>query len=196
MSGEHRGLRVRDPKGPLATGFLGFKWFPIDPKYRVTGKFIKDAEPRSLKVLNTFGDIDEYKTEGVVEFTLLGKTIDTMMAGRLGPSVLGSVALGHTWGPHPERGVYRSRDGGKSWTKVLFISPRTGVVDLAMDPKNPRVLYAVVQSDEGGGGSIDSPLSKRGGIFRSEDGGESWTRQGALNPRDRKSTRLNSSHRT
>jgi uncharacterized protein (DUF1684 family) len=75
VSGEHRSLRVRDPKGPLATGFLGFRWFPIDPKYRVTGKFIKDAEPKSLKVLNTFGDIDEYKTEGVVEFTLLGKKL-------------------------------------------------------------------------------------------------------------------------
>jgi len=75
VSGEHRSLRVRDPKGPLATGFLGFKWFPIESKWRVTGKFIKDAEPRSLKVLNTFGDIDEYKTEGVIEFTLAGKKL-------------------------------------------------------------------------------------------------------------------------
>lgn len=73
VSGQNRQLRVRDPKGPLATGFLGFTWFKIDPKYRVVGKFIKDAEPRSLKVLNTFGDVDEYKTEGIVEFTLLGK---------------------------------------------------------------------------------------------------------------------------
>lgn len=75
VSGEHRALRVRDPKGPLATGFRGFTWFPIDPKYRVVGHFIKDAEPRSLKVLNTFGDIDSYQTEGVVEFTLLGRTL-------------------------------------------------------------------------------------------------------------------------
>ncbi|TAK17060.1 MAG: DUF1684 domain-containing protein [Acidobacteria bacterium] len=72
VSGEHRSLRVRDPKGPLATGFLGFTWFPIDPAYRVTGRFVKDAEPRSLQVLNTFGDIDSYKTEGVIEFTLQG----------------------------------------------------------------------------------------------------------------------------
>ena len=75
VSGEHRSLRVRDPKGPLATGFLGFTWFRIDPKYRVTGRFIKDSAPRSLKVLNTFGDIDSYNTEGVVEFTLLGKKL-------------------------------------------------------------------------------------------------------------------------
>lgn len=75
VSGQNRSLRVRDPKGPLATGFLGFKWFPIDAKYRVTGHFVKDAEPRSLKVLNTFGDIDEYKTEGVIEFAMLGKKL-------------------------------------------------------------------------------------------------------------------------
>jgi hypothetical protein len=75
LSGEHRSIRVRDPNGDLARGFLGFKWFPIDAKYRVTGRFIKDAEPRRLKVTNTMGDIDEYATEGVVEFTLLGRTL-------------------------------------------------------------------------------------------------------------------------
>lgn len=75
VSGEHRSLRVRDPKGQLAAGFLGFTWFPIDPQYRVVGRFIKDAEPKSLQVLNTFGDIDTYKTEGVIEFTLLGQKL-------------------------------------------------------------------------------------------------------------------------
>lgn len=75
VSGESRSLRVRDPKGPLATGFLGFSWFKIDPKYRVTGRFMKDAAPRSLKVLNTFGDIDSYNTEGQIEFSMLGKKL-------------------------------------------------------------------------------------------------------------------------
>lgn len=75
VSGENRSLRVRDPEGELAKGFLGFTWFDIDPSYRVVGKFIKDAEPRALKVLNTFGDIDSYNTEGVVEFTLQGQTL-------------------------------------------------------------------------------------------------------------------------
>lgn len=75
VSGENRSLRVRDPNGPLATGFAGFAWFPIDPAYRVVGRFIKDDQPRSLKVENTVGDIDEYKTEGVVEFTLQGQIV-------------------------------------------------------------------------------------------------------------------------
>ena len=75
VSGESRSLRVRDPNGPLAKGFLGFTWFPIDLQYRVVGRFIKDAEPQQIKVLNTFNELDEYKSEGVVEFTLQGQTL-------------------------------------------------------------------------------------------------------------------------
>jgi uncharacterized protein len=75
VSGTTRSIRVRDPNGPLATGFLGFRWFPIDAAYRVTGRFIADREPRRLKVLNTYGDVDEYATEGVVEFVLQGQTL-------------------------------------------------------------------------------------------------------------------------
>jgi uncharacterized protein (DUF1684 family) len=74
VSGGTRSIRVRDPNGPLAQAFRGFAWFPIDAKYRVAGRFIKDAQPRRLKVVNTYGDIDEYTTEGVVEFELLGGT--------------------------------------------------------------------------------------------------------------------------
>ena len=74
-SGENLSLRVRDPNGPLAKGFLGFTWFPIDQQYRVVGRFIPDQTPKTLKVPNTYGDIDDYKTEGVVEFTLLGQVL-------------------------------------------------------------------------------------------------------------------------
>jgi uncharacterized protein len=75
VSGEERSLRVRDPEGPLAKGFVGFSWFPIDLQYRVIGRFIMDAEPKRLDVANTYGDIDQYTSEGVVEFTLLGQTL-------------------------------------------------------------------------------------------------------------------------
>jgi uncharacterized protein (DUF1684 family) len=75
VTGDRRAIRVRDPNGPLAKEFAGFAWFPIDPQYRVVGRFIKDAEQKSLKVPNTFGDDDAYTTEGVVEFTLLGQTL-------------------------------------------------------------------------------------------------------------------------
>jgi uncharacterized protein (DUF1684 family) len=75
VSGETRSIRVRDPNGPLAKGFLGFAWFPIDLQYRVTGRFIRDAAPQKIKVLNTFNELDEYDSEGVVEFTLQGQTL-------------------------------------------------------------------------------------------------------------------------
>jgi uncharacterized protein (DUF1684 family) len=75
QSGERKSLRVWDPNGETARGFLGFRWFQIQMDYRVTGRFMPDATPRDVKVLNTFGDIDTYKTEGVVEFTLQGQTL-------------------------------------------------------------------------------------------------------------------------
>ena len=75
VSGERRSLRVWDPEGPLARGFKGFTWFPIQGDYHVTGRFIPDAAPRTMQVINTFGDLDSFQTQGVVEFTLNGQTL-------------------------------------------------------------------------------------------------------------------------
>jgi hypothetical protein len=75
VSGTTRSIRVRDPDGPLARGFLGFSWFPIDARYRAVGRFIKDDRPRQLEVVNTYGEVDEYTTEGVVEFMLENETL-------------------------------------------------------------------------------------------------------------------------
>ena len=75
VSGDTRGIRVRDPNGPLARGFRGFSWFPIDPQYRAVGRFVRDPAPQRVKVLNTYGHVDDYTTEGVVEFALNGRTL-------------------------------------------------------------------------------------------------------------------------
>jgi uncharacterized protein len=75
VSGERRSLRIWDPEGPLARGFKGFTWFPIQPEYRVTGRFVPDASPRTMQVINTFGDLDTFTTQGVVEFALNGQTL-------------------------------------------------------------------------------------------------------------------------
>ena len=74
-SGTRLSLRVRDPNGERAQAFQGFEWFPISRDYRVLGRFIPDATPRNLPVVNTFGDVDTYETEGVVEFTLNGEVL-------------------------------------------------------------------------------------------------------------------------
>ena len=74
-SGNRVSLRVRDPNGERARTFQGFDWFPISRDYRVLARFIPDAMPRELPVVNTFGDVDTYQSEGVVEFTLNGETL-------------------------------------------------------------------------------------------------------------------------
>ena len=74
-SGERLSLRVRNPNGERAKTFRGFTWFPLNSAYRVAGHFIADASPRNVRVVNTFGDVDTFKTEGVVEFTLNGRVL-------------------------------------------------------------------------------------------------------------------------
>jgi len=81
-------------------------------------------------------------------------------------------------------GIFRSTDGGKTWTKLEGGIPKeTGRIGLDMYRKDSKVLYAVVQSYEGGTTDIDNVESKTGGVFRTEDGGNHWTRMNALDPR-------------
>ncbi len=88
------------------------------------------------------------------------------------------AAMGHLYGPNRQRGIYRTTDGGRTWQHVLYINDKTGVVDLAADPTNPKLLYAAAWQmrdwpwldyfePHGGPGS---------GIYRSTDGGKTWTR--------------------
>ncbi|WP_303808221.1 sialidase family protein [Sandarakinorhabdus limnophila] len=87
------------------------------------------------------------------------------------------AALGSLWGPGEERGLYRTRDGGKTWTRLLRPSQFTGVVEVAMHPTNPNILYAATFQRERrqwsmiGGGT-------EGGLWRSTDGGDTWARVG------------------
>ncbi len=103
----------------------------------------------------------------------------TMVVSRIrvhptNPDVAYVAALGNPYGPNPERGVFKTTDGGKTWTSVLSRDDKTGVADLAMDPKNPDVLYAGLWEvfrtphslSSGGPGS---------GLFKTADGGRTWT---------------------
>ncbi len=81
-------------------------------------------------------------------------------------------------------GIFKTTDGGATWRKLAGGLPTgTGRIGLSVHAKDPRIVYAVVQSDEAGTGALDDVRSRRGGVFRSEDGGESWTRTSPLDPR-------------
>lgn len=81
-------------------------------------------------------------------------------------------------------GIFKSTNGGATWKKLGGGLPaQTGRIGLAVSSSNPRIVMAVVQSDEGGASDINDIHSRRGGIFRSEDGGEKWTRASSINPR-------------
>ena len=91
------------------------------------------------------------------------------------PNTVYVAALGHPYGPNAERGVFKSSDGGATWKKVLYKDDRTGAIDLAMDPRNPRKLYAVLWQAQQGpweNGAFSGPNS---GLFQSTDAGETWT---------------------
>jgi hypothetical protein len=84
-------------------------------------------------------------------------------------------ATGHLFDDHPDRGVYRTKDAGKSWEKVLFVAPDVGCGDLAMDPQDPAVLYAGMWQFRRLPWSFTSG-GPRSGLYRSRDGGATWER--------------------
>jgi len=123
------------------------------------------------------GDGVYKSTDGGKSWTNVGLTdthaISTIRVHPQNPDLVYVAALGHVWGPNEERGVFRSKDGGKNWEKVLFRSPNAGAIDLTMDPNNPRILVAAIWDAQ------RYPYALRSGgegssIYRSNDGGDTW----------------------
>ncbi len=85
------------------------------------------------------------------------------------------AALGHAYGPNPERGVFRSRDGGKTWSRVLFRDENIGAIDLAFDPYDSRTILAALWQTRRPPWNVYPPSNGPGsGLYRSTDGGDTW----------------------
>ncbi len=177
--------------GVWKTTDAGLSWEPISDKDFTTGSVgaiaVSESDPNivyvgmgeeAIRGNISYGD-------GVYKSTDAGKTwkkiglADSQQISRIrihpkNPDLVYVAVEGHAWGPHEERGVFRSKDGGKTWQKILYKGPRAGAIDLILDPTNASVLYAATWEvwrnpyhlESGGPGS---------GIWKSTDGGDTWT---------------------
>ncbi len=107
-------------------------------------------------------------------------SIGRVVVDPLNPLKVYAAAVGSYFGPNPDRGVYRSINGGANWTKILFVTDSTGAVDIAIDPVNPNNLLAAMwqRTRYPNGGQLYGPTS---GIYKSTNGGDNWTSLGVAN---------------
>ena len=134
------------------------------------------GEP-TIRVDVSFGDGIYKSTNGGKSWVHLGLE-ETRHIGeiRIHPEnsdIVYVAALGHAFGENPERGVYRTTDGGKHWDLILHQSTRAGAVDLSLDPTNPRILFASIWETNRNFWNLSSG-GPDSGLFRSMDGGDSW----------------------
>ena len=181
--------------GVWKTMNAGRTWFPISDEGIPIGSigaiavapsnssviYVGTGEP-DIRSQHSYGigvykSVDEGKT-----WTHIGldntEHIGRIVVDPANPNRLYVAALGHVYDPNPDRGVYRSTDGGAHWKKVLFKASdpnNVGAVDLAIDPKNPRILYASLWATRRPPWSVYAPSNMPGGgLYKSTDGGDTW----------------------
>lgn len=127
----------------------------------------------------SFGDGVYKSNDGGKNWKHMGlkdsNTISKIVVHPRNPDIVYVAAVGHAWGPNEERGVFMTTDGGRTWTKTLYIDNGHGVSDLEIDPVNPNILHAGVWRFERKPWTFTSG-SEKGGVHRSTDGGRTWTK--------------------
>ncbi len=171
----------------------GMSWRNISDGYFETASIgsidVADSDPNTIYVgtgsdgirSNVIIGRGVYKsTDGGEHWTFVGLR-DTGQIGAVvihptNPDVAYAAALGNPFGPNPERGVFKTLDGGKTWDHILFVSHRTGAVDIELNPANPDEVYAALWRAERKPWTIISGDGAEDGIYVSRDGGATWTK--------------------
>jgi photosystem II stability/assembly factor-like uncharacterized protein len=132
----------------------------------------------------SWGDGIYKSKDGGKSWTNMGLK-DTHHIGRIvihpkNPDIVYVAALGHFWGPNKERGLFKTTDGGKTWTCSKFLSEDCGFVDVVTDPENPETLLAAAYAVRRNAFSVGDPMAMQfsplGGVYKTTDGGTSWTK--------------------
>ena len=178
--------------GVWKTTDAGGTWFPIsDGKIPVASVGAIEVAPSDASVVYVGTGSDDIRSNvsigrGVYRSIDGGETwsfVGLRDVGQIGavrvhptnPDIVYVSATGDPFKPTPERGIYRTRDGGRNWEKVLFLSDSTGASDIEMQPGNPNVLYAVMWRGQRKPWTIISGAHE-GGVYKTIDGGDHWTK--------------------
>ena len=178
--------------GVWETKDAGRTWQPVfdgQPVASIGAIAIAPSAPNVVYVGTGEADMrsDISQGDGMYKSTDAGKSwrhiglADSQQIGKIivdpnDANALFVAALGHPYGPNSERGVFRSRDGGASWQRVLGNDDATGAIDLSFEPGNPRTIYAAMWQARRTPWNIYPPANGPGsGLYKSTDGGDTWT---------------------
>ncbi|HEV3219448.1 MAG TPA: hypothetical protein VGZ48_06725 [Candidatus Acidoferrales bacterium] len=173
---------IFDDEAVQSIGAIGVA--PSDPKIIYVGS--GEADMRSQI---SYGNGMYKSADGGKTWSHIGLE-DTRQIGRVivdpnNPNIVFVAALGHAYGPNPDRGVFRSTDGGATWEKVLYKNDNVGAIDLAFDPKNSKIIYASLWATRRPPWTIYPPsIGPGGGLYKSTDGGNTWLQMSGGFPAD------------
>jgi photosystem II stability/assembly factor-like uncharacterized protein len=158
------------PTGSI--GDIGVSWSNPDILYVGTGEGLHRPD---LGV----GDGIFKSTDGGASWKHVGLG-DVQQVGRLvvhptDPNIVFVAGLGHPYGPNAERGIFRTTNGGATWEKVLYVDENTGAIQVEFDPTNPRTVYGVLWEHREGPWENGSFSGPNNGLYKSTDGGTTWT---------------------
>ncbi|MBD3414791.1 MAG: hypothetical protein GF421_10220 [Candidatus Aminicenantes bacterium] len=159
--------------GYLETGSIGaIRVAPSNPDIIYAGTGSDGIRSNVITGRGVYKSTDEGKTWKFTGLRQAGQ-IGAVEIHPQNPDIAFAAALGHAFGPNPVRGVFRTKDGGQTWEKVLFVSEKTGAIDLELAPDNPDEIYASLWRGERKPWTIISG-GEEGGIYKSSDGGDTW----------------------